>query len=278
MTDSFRRLTGRLKSIIKERSCGAALVGVAPVERFAGAPPGHGPRDFLPDAKSVVIIGLPIAAGLMGYGGYLTDSEIIGEEVDCTGASETASVWSPRRAVRNHIERRCCHESINTELQTLSMYGALVLEQAGYLSAYLPTSYGQTFSWPRNLRRELPGPPGEFAPFSHRHAAVAAGLGEFGLNNLVLTPRYGPRNRFVSVITTAGLVPDPLLKERVCLGERCSLCVRSCGGKALGEPFIFDLAGKECRLARLDKEACLKENETCYRKCLTACPAGRHPK
>ena len=41
--------------------------------------------------------------------------------------------------------------------------------------------------------------------FSHRHAAFLAGLGNFGVNNMLLTPEYGPRVRFGSVFTSAEL-------------------------------------------------------------------------
>jgi epoxyqueuosine reductase QueG len=48
---------------------------------------------------------------------------------------------------------------------------------------------------------------------SHRHAAIRAGLGVFGKNNLVLTKEFGPRQRFCTVLTDAELVPDPPLKK-----------------------------------------------------------------
>jgi hypothetical protein len=43
---------------------GASLVGVAPVERFGGAPTGHHPADILPGTKSVVVCAQPIPAGV----------------------------------------------------------------------------------------------------------------------------------------------------------------------------------------------------------------------
>lgn len=42
---------------------GANLVGVAPVERFEGAPGGHHPTDILPGARSVVVCAKPVPAG-----------------------------------------------------------------------------------------------------------------------------------------------------------------------------------------------------------------------
>jgi epoxyqueuosine reductase QueG len=67
-----------------------------------------------------------------------------------------------------------------------------------------------------------------FGPFSHRHAATRAGLGEFGYNNLVLTPQFGPRQRFNSIITDAELTPDPLVTEPICLRDECRLCLDAC--------------------------------------------------
>ena len=53
-------------------------------------------------------------------------------------------------------------------------------------------------------------------------------MGEFGYNNVVLTPRFGPRQRFNSIITDAELSPDPLIAEPVCLRDRCRLCLKAC--------------------------------------------------
>ncbi|MGB8780481.1 MAG: hypothetical protein WCD81_07525 [Candidatus Bathyarchaeia archaeon] len=51
-------LTGKLKDFVKKK--GATLVGVATAKRFSRAPKGHRPRDLLPNAKSVISIGLRI--------------------------------------------------------------------------------------------------------------------------------------------------------------------------------------------------------------------------
>jgi epoxyqueuosine reductase QueG len=65
---------------------------------------------------------------------------------------------------------------------------------------------------------------------SHKHAAVEAGLGEFGLSNLLLTPEYGPRIRLVSVITNAPLDFDNPISEKLCPKGQ-DFCKRSCIGK-----------------------------------------------
>lgn len=269
-------LTDELKQFLKDISHDFGLVGVASIDRFSGAPKGHGPRDFIPDANAVVVIGLPIVEGLMDFSHFMEESELIKDENTYADGSQDAPlavqgitrVWNPRRATRNHIERRGSHEIINIELQTLSMYGSIFLEKRGFKSVYLPTTYGQTFSWPSALPDQRVG------PFSHRHAAVAAGLGEFGLNNLLLTRRYGPRNRFVSIITQAPLAADPLIEKPICLGEKCSLCVKTCGGKAFGETYGLNVGGHVSRLARINVDSCLKGFGACFKKCITACPVG----
>jgi epoxyqueuosine reductase QueG len=67
-----------------------------------------------------------------------------------------------------------------------------------------------------------------YGPFSHRHAATRAGLGEFGYNNVVLSREFGPRQRFNSIITDAELTPDPLISEPICLRDKCKLCLKAC--------------------------------------------------
>ena len=275
------KLTTELKQYLGDIGHGACLVGVAPVERFKGAPKGHHPCDFLADCRSVIVIALPIVSGLMDWPRYMEQSELIKEVDTYTDAEGKKQTWSPRTVIRKHVERRCCYEVINNELQALAMYGAVFLERAGHASTYLPTTYGQTLSWPGNYRWDFPKPPGGFAPFSHRHAAIAAGLGEMGLCNLLLTPQYGPRQRLVSIITGAPLAADPLPEESLCLGSECSLCLESCPAGAFGELHEVEIAGRKNTLARFDKDACrnyYKDSifgSQCGRECLTSCPLGK---
>lgn len=73
---------------------------------------------------------------------------------------------------------------------------------------------------------------------SLKHAAVAAGIGEFGLNNLVLTPKYGPRVLVGAIITNAQFEPDPLLNEKLC--DLCKDCIEICPVDALRNPQGYD--------------------------------------
>jgi len=93
---------------------------------------------------------------------------------------------------------------------------ARLLESEGFESVAMPSTMPVEFLGGRNFIGEFP----------HRNAAIAAGLGTRGRNNLLITPEFGPRHRLASVITSAELEPDEPLKEEVC--THCEKCVEVC--------------------------------------------------
>jgi ferredoxin len=167
------------------RAAGANLVGIADVNRFQQAPTGRAPNDHLPTAESVVVVArkIPDAA------------------IDRWGKA-------PAKATTSY--RTYGHGPINTRLVFIIQDIASCLEEAGY-EAYPVTPLGG-----RAVPLVSSGGPAsqqdrEFcADFSNRHAAVAAGLGEFGWSSIVLTPEYGPRQRFASLLTDAPLISSPI--------------------------------------------------------------------
>ena len=71
--------------------------------------------------------------------------------------------------------------------------------------------------------------------WSHRHIAYAAGLGTFGLNNMLLT-RHGCCGRFSTVVTNLDLEPDGPVDGDYCLYKKsgtCGACVKHCPTGAL---------------------------------------------
>jgi len=242
---------------------GAVLFGVAPVERFDGAPPGHHPRDFLEEARNVVVIGIPIPEGVIYREEMMKGSPFVPEN-------------ERLEFLQNYFYHTAGFEIINTRLEQISLGMALLLQEQGYRTLYFTPTFGAQY----NSYYEKYGA----APFSHRHAAVRAGLGEFGLNNLVINPKYGPRVRYNSIITAAELPATPFLKEKTCLGSSCARCLEGCPGKAIA---LEKTTGKPSKtdekslwldpVTRTDHSLCRRsqENFFCRGHCLAVCPAGR---
>ncbi|SJZ83738.1 4Fe-4S dicluster domain-containing protein [Selenihalanaerobacter shriftii] len=110
------------------------------------------------------------------------------------------------------------------------------------------------------------------ADISHKHIAVAAGLGKFGLNNLVITPEYGPRVRFTTILTTAELAPTSYEAEQVC--NKCLKCIKACPRNALDD---WENKYTPQEGWHIDKEKCYHEifvklgGKRCG-ICIKACP------
>jgi epoxyqueuosine reductase QueG len=85
-------------------------------------------------------------------------------------------------------------------------------------------------SYPLHMSYETRGTLGDV---SIRHAAVAAGQGNFGRHNLVIHPKMGTRVVFTAVITNLELFSDPPVIEKLCTD--CNICVDNCPARALDE-------------------------------------------
>jgi epoxyqueuosine reductase len=85
-------------------------------------------------------------------------------------------------------------------------------------------------SYPLDMGAKTNGLIGEV---SLRHAALAAGLGNFGRHNLIIHPRLGTRVIFTAVLSELDLPSDPRITEDLCID--CDICVESCPAEALDE-------------------------------------------
>ena len=68
---------------------------------------------------------------------------------------------------------------------------------------------------------------------SLRHAALAAGLGNFGRNNLILHPEMGSKVVFTAIVTDLDIESDIPIEEKSCIN--CDICVNQCPVNALAE-------------------------------------------
>lgn len=173
------------------------LVGISGVDRLAGAPEGRRPTDILPGARSVIVMAVRLLTGA------------------------TQIIYRSHEDRLRHLQ--CIYGTYgytltpNYHLKFGAYWMARFLEKKGYVTTPTPS-----------------GPGGGGTPFSHRHAAVAAGLGEFGWSSIVVTPDFGPKQRFVSVITRAELEPNPLYNgPQLCDPTKCNICMAVCPSQAI---------------------------------------------
>lgn len=106
--------------------------------------------------------------------------------------------------------------------------------------------------------------------FSHKLAAHLAGLGWIGKSSLLLTENFGPRARFVSILTDAPLETGQP-QDRPC--GKCSICVDACPVNAFtGVEFKYT----ESLEIRFDAPKCslFRRDHPCG-LCVSSCPLGR---
>ena len=146
--------------------------------------------------------------------------------------------------------------------------------------------------------------------------AAKAGLGEIGAHGMLLTPEYGPRQRFSFLLTTAELpeTENVLQGEKLC--DHCGKCAEMCPMCALkNEGEVYPRDEKKCRWERFlgmvpesgitsigwkigkgeftenDEEALSRKDplqlkgykyanqvDTVVERCMQACPIGRKGK
>ena len=107
--------------------------------------------------------------------------------------------------------------------------------------------------------------------------AKAAGLGAKGRNGLILTPEFGPRQRW-SIITTDANIPETKVMdfsdmEDFC--DTCGVCIENCLGQATYEEPIEKVKDSGI-ITHIDRSKCMESlltNNYCS-NCLRVCPQG----
>lgn len=222
-----KTLTDELRAFLKRQ--GADLVGFGAAALLEAGPEIFRPTRYLPGARALVSMALHINEAAC---------ELIARCAD--GHTAPPSYASYQWFTLSVINRK---------LDELAYAGAKFLEDRGWLSYPVPANM------PHDIRPtpEYPGGPGDL---SHKHAAVACGLGEFGWHNLVLTPEFGSRQKLVTIVTEAPLRPDALSGEKLCDPAACDwACARACPTVAIprnaGQKVSLRIGEKTVEYARI---------------------------
>lgn len=221
------------------RSKGADLVGIAAADRFDEYPEERRPAALLPGARSVIVIGVRVLADTIRTNLLLS--------------------------ALHHITLNIHHNQIAYDI-------GRVLDDHGYRAVVVPHRVGNLDPDSRTSPDYMNIYPRLFG-ISTRHAAVEAGLGVIGKNSLLLTPRFGPRQRLAAVVTDAPLEADPRLTaeqaEQLC-PLNCTACFSACPGAALGTEGID---WQKCN--EIIRSHNGKYGYSACSECMLSCPAGK---
>ncbi len=193
------------------------------------------PRDLLPDAGTVVAFFLPF------------DKSIVSSNI--TG----------RLASREWAQ---AYVDTNAFIQKVGQHMMNFIEKSGHAVFVTPPTHNFD---PKIL----------LSDWSHRHVAFAAGLGRFGLNNMLITEK-GCCGRIGSFVTTLTIEPDSRPDREACLfkhNNSCQQCVSRCVNDAL---FTGEFNRHKCYdilLQNEQKHKTLGTADVCG-KCLVAIPCA----
>lgn len=200
--------------------------GVAPVSRFVNLPDGYRPTDYLPRAKSVIVIGKKVP-----HSAFMAHQKAFSDNM--------------QHAIGSYI--LFGYLKINSAIdQVLYQYTFHIEKKYQAVSFPIPTSE------PRNEELGM-------SLLSNRYAAVCAGLAQFGWSGRAVNARHGARVRYGSIITELELEPDPIDRgERLCDPKTCDLCVRICPAGALSrdEEIAVKIEDFETGYAKRNKAKC----------------------
>jgi epoxyqueuosine reductase QueG len=177
----------------------------------------YGPFDYLPNATSVLVLGL-------GVPGIVTERA-------------QAGVAGPYVFVQQQLA---------TMLGSLAYRAVKLLAHLGYSAVY-------TFDLLR-LGSQITSPAG-FLPNATCNVleAVCAGLGAVAWNGTLVSPSSGQNQRLVAVVTDAPLDPDPVQNgagvAEAC--RRCGRCAQGCPARAIREERLVTLTADGQPLAYL---------------------------
>jgi len=227
-------LTNDIKRIAFENNID--YVGITPVDRLDKLPVGHRPKDILPQARSVISLGIKIPKGV-----------IIANRRAYQGIRHAiyTYLWHGYGLLNLHF------------LDKTSLKIVKYLEDKGFIGYPIGARTVEDLSKPYD--------------FFHRNAAVASGLGEIGFNSQLITPDYGPRVRLGAIITSAELEPDEMYNGlKICDPDECSnrskngepRCKEICPVKAIGfeKDVEIEIGGKKFRSGSLDQFKCMWAN------------------
>ncbi|MEM1562664.1 MAG: hypothetical protein QXE73_04015, partial [Candidatus Bathyarchaeia archaeon] len=207
------------------------------------------PASILPEAKSIIVVGRQIVRGAL------------------RGIEEGLIIRAYDDFRRMHTitfdYERYGRVQLEDVFIAATVYDLVcAIENEGYEA--VPVFPYPPEAWPQGISVA----PGRVEPNVHpdpEFAAVAAGLGEIGYLDMLLTPEFGPRQRLQLIITEMPLEPDPVYEGKIC--DLCMECADICPFSAISRDKRREItiAGKKMIIGEVDYSVC------------RMCPNGARP-
>lgn len=229
------------------RSLGAEVYGVASAESFTEFPKKPQPDRYVPDAKSVISIGMPFTPEI-----YATVARPALAPVSKKGSHAAAQSEKDAKRPVAGVERYFVNDESALLTHEVGMIGykiAKKLHGEGHETFYFPGLFQQDARF-------------KTAAFYFMPAMYLAGIGQMGLNCSILTPEFGPRIWVTAIITAKELPAGQPVGDAIYEGcKSCKECVKRCPSAALN--------GKGWK----DVYKCATYG--CCGTCLSVCPVGK---
>ncbi len=176
---------------------GANAVGITTTEALSDGPPSADPRYLLPSANSVVSFALAL------------DRDIVQDFI-------RKKSWRP------HCENR---KAIAQKLYTIGDGLVEQLRSDGYEAVNVEVNNNYR---PEKGAADITEMTAFHPDFSHRYAALAAGVGRLGWSGNLLTEEYGALVELGSVLTSAKLRSDTPIPDVEHPCDKCKMCSLVC--------------------------------------------------
>ena len=218
-------LKQKIEAAVKKE--GIDLIGFASRDRFDAVDAAHNPFSIFPEGKTVIMLGKRICRGSL------------------RGIEEGTNFGDYALFGKNWLE---------DEFLSLACYNLTnVLEEAGWEAVPIFPNPSEIMPTGVSVAPGRPAP-NVFPDFAY--AAVAAGLCEISYSGMLLSQKFGSRQRFHMIITDAELPATPLLEKSICNG--CRKCADSCplGAISKTETREIEICGKKMTVGVVDYEKC----------------------
>jgi epoxyqueuosine reductase QueG len=180
-----------LTEVLRDMSfrLGADFIGITDPSCFENSDyTGNKPQDVMTDLQSVIILGVSVPRGAF--------------ETLPKGRAEYTNTLMAATAT----------------LRIIAFQLAKLIEKEGYLATIAPSEGSEFGYWYAN-RETLK------ADFSFKYTAYHAGVGNFGMNHLLITKDFGPKVRMTAILTNAPLGRDKKT-ELPFINDACSKCMK----------------------------------------------------